>query len=157
VRRKIWIRLGIAGAVLVGLFFISLAVQSAMAKRPTNLGIVEGRLRACPATPNCVCTHDGDEQHQIEPLTFAGTSEAAIAKLKAVIEATPRTKIVTAESHYLHVEFTTLVMRFVDDVEFMVDPEHKTIHFRSASRVGYSDLSVNRRRMETIRRAFDEP
>jgi len=157
VSRKIWIRLAIVVAVLVGLFFISLAVQSAMAKRPTNLGTVDGRLRTCPATPNCVCTHDGDEQHTIEPLAFTGTSEAAIARLKAVIEAMPRTKIVTAEGHYLHVEFTTLVMRFVDDVEFLVDPANQTIHFRSASRVGYSDLGVNRRRMEAIRRAFNEP
>ena len=51
---------------------------------------------------------------------------------------------------YLHYEFTSLLLRFVDDVEFLFDEATKTVHFRSASRTGYSDLGVNRRRMEQM-------
>jgi len=52
---------------------------------------------------------------------------------------------------YLHYEATSLLLRFVDDVEFLLDDETKTIHFRSASRTGYGDLGVNRKRMEQVR------
>jgi uncharacterized protein (DUF1499 family) len=59
--------------------------------------------------------------------------------------------LVEEDEAYLHYEFTSLVLRFVDDVEFLFDDESKTIHFRSASRTGYGDLGVNRKRMEQVR------
>jgi uncharacterized protein (DUF1499 family) len=73
------------------------------------------------------------------------------AALKAVIPALPRTKLIEDEELYLHYEFRSLLLRFVDDVEFLFDEKAKIIHFRSASRVGYGDFGVNRRRMEDIR------
>ncbi len=88
------------------------------------------------------------------PLHFAGPSEQAIGRLKAILAAMPRTKIITATGEYLHAECTSPIFRFVDDVEFLVDPASRTIHFRSASRVGYSDFGVNRKRMEAISRQF---
>lgn len=75
--------------------------------------------------------------------------------LKGIVANLPRAKLVEEDETYLHYEFTSLLLRFVDDVEFVFDDETKTIHFRSASRTGYSDLGVNRRRMEEIR-AFAE-
>jgi uncharacterized protein (DUF1499 family) len=75
----------------------------------------------------------------------------AMAFLKTMIAGLPRTKLVEEDDTYLHYEFTSLLLRFVDDVEFLFDDETKTIHFRSASRTGYGDLGVNRRRMEDIR------
>ena len=71
--------------------------------------------------------------------------------LKGVIAGLSRTKLVQEADTYLHYEFTSLLLRFVDDVEFLFDDETKTIHFRSASRTGYGDFGVNRRRMEDIR------
>jgi uncharacterized protein (DUF1499 family) len=71
--------------------------------------------------------------------------------LKAVIAGLPRTKLVEEDEAYLHYEFTSLLLRFVDDVEFLFDDDAKRIHFRSASRTGYGDFGVNRRRMEDIR------
>jgi uncharacterized protein (DUF1499 family) len=68
----------------------------------------------------------------------------------------PRTRILTVTDTYLHAECATLLFRFLDDVELLLDREAKVIHFRSSSRVGHGDLGVNRRRMEGIRRAFDE-
>jgi uncharacterized protein (DUF1499 family) len=124
------------------------------AGRPDNLGVTDGKLRPCPPSPNCVCTQAEDELHRTEPLTFADSPDAAMARLKTVVLLQPRVRIVTATDTYLYAEFTTALLRFVDDVEFYVDAGQKVIHFRSASRIGYSDLGANRKRMETIRRAF---
>ena len=77
-------------------------------------------------------------------------------RIKELVEEMPRTKIVTVEDNYLHAEFRSSVFRFVDDVEFLIDPKERAIHFRSASRVGYSDFGVNRRRMEQIEKGFGE-
>jgi len=79
--------------------------------------------------------------------SLAGAQEA----LKTLVSHLPRTTLVEEAEGYLHYEFTSLLLRFVDDVEFVFDEETKLIQFRSASRTGYSDLGVNRRRMEEIR------
>jgi uncharacterized protein (DUF1499 family) len=71
--------------------------------------------------------------------------------LKTVLTTLPRTKLVDEDESYLHYEFTSLLLRFVDDVEFLFDEATKTIHFRSASRLGHSDFGVNRKRMEQMR------
>jgi uncharacterized protein (DUF1499 family) len=92
----------------------------------------------------------------MEPISFDGSSEEAIQRMKTVIEAEPRTKIVTKGPDYLHAEFASALFRFVDDVEFYVDEENNVIHFRSASRAGYSDLGVNRKRMSAIRTKFEQ-
>lgn len=110
-------------------------------------------LPACPDSPNCVSTQ-GSGKHAIAPIVFSGTPGDARAKLLSILRAMPRTKIVAADGMTVRAEFTTRLFRFVDDAVFVVDGESKTIHFRSASRVGYSDLGVNRRRMETIRKLF---
>src|SRR5262245_10068379 len=130
------------------------AILSATAKRPTNLGVVGGRLAACPDTPNCVSTQATDAVHRLEPIRFDGEAQEAFARLKAAIGSIPRMRIVTEGDDYLHAEATSRIFRFVDDVEFFVDRAAKVIHFRSASRVGRSDLGVNRARMEQIRTAF---
>lgn len=122
--------------------------------RPGNLGAVDGRLKSCPESPNCVCSFDTDREHGIPPLTFSDSPEAAMERLRQTVKATPRTRFVVDDAGYLHVEFRSLILRFVDDVEFLIDAESRVIHVRSASRLGYSDLGVNRRRIEAIRKAF---
>ena len=125
--------------------------------RPTNLGIQEsGQLAACPSSPNCVNSQSQDAQHKIEPLTYDSTPTQALAELKTVIESMERTKIITETDNYLYAEFTSKLMGFVDDVEFLVDNSAKVIHVRSASRLGQSDLGVNRQRIETIRAKLNE-
>lgn len=122
--------------------------------RPDSLGVKNGQLLACPGTPNCVSSQSTDPKSQIAPLTFADSPQQAIARLKTVIEAQPRTKLITAEGNYLYAEFTSALMGFVDDVEFYLDEAANVIHVRSASRLGQSDLGVNRKRVETIRSQF---
>jgi uncharacterized protein (DUF1499 family) len=67
-----------------------------------------------------------------------------------------RTELIQEEDVYLHYEVTSLLARFVDDVEIVFDDATKSIHFRSAARTGYYDFGVNRRRMEEVRRRLDD-
>lgn len=111
----------------------------------------ERTLSACPASPNCVSTQAMDEQHAIAPIRYSKARAEAKEALKAAITRLPRVKLVEEDAAYLHYEFTSLLLRFVDDVEFFFEEATKTLHFRSASRMGYSDLGVNRQRMEQVR------
>jgi len=120
-------------------------------QRPTNLGVHDGRLISCPASPNCVCSHDSDAQHAIAPLSYSGTPAEAMHTLKEIIQSLERTAIITETDTYLYAEFTSKLMGYVDDVEFYLDPTGAVIQVRSASRLGKSDLGVNRQRIELIR------
>jgi uncharacterized protein (DUF1499 family) len=113
-------------------------------------------LPPCPASPNCVSTQAQDEGHSIAPFRYRKSRAEAKEVLKAAIRSLPRSKLVQEDESYLHYEFTSLLLRFVDDVEFLFDDEAKAIHFRSASRTGYGDLGVNRARMEQVRALVGE-
>jgi uncharacterized protein (DUF1499 family) len=141
-------------AIVILAPIVLMYVLSFSAGRPANLGVKDGKLAACPSSPNCVSTQADDEGHKIEPITFTGSKADAMTKLKQAIATLPRTHIVTETADYLHVECTSLMVRFVDDVEFWIDEANHVIHFRSASRVGHGDLGVNRARMEAIRTAL---
>lgn len=111
-------------------------------------------LLPCPKSPNCVSSLSEDESHYVKPLAYEVTVEKAKQKLIGVISSMKRSEIVTAEDNYLHATFFSFLFRFVDDVEFYFDDDRKIIHVRSASRTGYSDLGVNRKRVEEIRKRF---
>jgi uncharacterized protein (DUF1499 family) len=124
--------------------------------RPTNLGAARGKLAPCPDSPNCVCSQEpAVSSHYIAPLAFKSSPAAALGKLKTALGRMKRVTVVEASDDYVYAEFRTAVLRFVDDVEFVIDPGTKLIHVRSASRVGRSDLGVNRRRVEEIRARFE--
>lgn len=110
-------------------------------------------LSPCPSSPNCVSTlaPAEDSRHAIAPYRYRKSRVEAKEALKAAIATLPRTKLVEEEEEYLHYEFTSRLLRFIDDVEFVFDDVSKTIHFRSASRIGYGDYGANRDRMEHIR------
>lgn len=109
------------------------------------------RLHQCPDRPNCVSTQATDGRHAIAPLQYTKSQTDAKETLKVLIATFPRAKLVEEDEAYLHYEFTSLLLRFVDDVEFIFDDAKKTVHFYSASRTGFSDLGVNRKRMEQVR------
>jgi uncharacterized protein (DUF1499 family) len=113
------------------------------------------RLAPCPSSPNCVSSQATDDAHRVAPIAFRGDPAAALRRLRAVIEAMPRTRVVEMTDSRLRAEFRSWLFRFVDDVDAIVDPRTGTIEVRSASRVGYSDLGVNRKRVEEIRAAFE--
>ena len=117
-------------------------------------GMSSDRLSPCPESPNCVSSLSEDKSHHVEALTYNTTLEEAREKLISVINSMERSEIVTAETNYIHATYKSSLFRFVDDVEFSFDDQEKIIDVRSASRTGYSDLGVNRRRIEEIRQRF---
>ena len=143
-----------AFVALALLVIVVLAVYARTATRPSNLGVENGSLAACPDSPNCVSSRAKRESQQIAPFTYSGKTVVAMSRLREIVEAFPRARIVTQQGEYMHVEFTSAVFRFVDDAEFLNDPAESVIHIRSASRVGHSDLGANRRRVEQIRKCF---
>jgi uncharacterized protein (DUF1499 family) len=125
-------------------------------KRPTDLGVSNGRLKPAPQSPNAVSSQADDVQHRIAPLTYRTTAAQARTALVKIIEGTPRTKIITQSADYLYAEYESALFGFVDDVELHFEPGSKVIQVRSASRVGHSDFGVNRARIEDIRRRLLE-
>ncbi|WP_339409784.1 DUF1499 domain-containing protein [Pseudomonas sp. EA_35y_Pfl2_R5] len=121
---------------------------------PDNLGIREGRLASCPDSPNCVNSQASDARHAIEPLPLQGTAEQTQAHLKALLSEEPRVNLVEETPGYLRAEFTSKLMRFVDDVEFLIGAA--AVDVRSASRMGHSDFDVNRERIEHLRQRLAE-
>ena len=126
-------------------------------KRQGSLtGVKDGKLAECPNKPNCVSSMTKDDSHFIEPFKYSGDIKKAKAVLIETINSHERAKIISDSDNYIHAEFTSRIMRFVDDVEFLFDDAAKTIHVRSASRVGYSDMGVNRKRIEALRKTYSE-
>ncbi|MCA9472637.1 MAG: DUF1499 domain-containing protein [Nitrospirales bacterium] len=111
-------------------------------------------LKPCPDSPNCVSSHSHDPRHHIEPLAFSGTIDEAKEKLRTILERQFQAHITTDHDFYLHGEVTSPWFRFIDDIEFLFDAERHLIHVRSASRTGYWDLGVNRKRIERLRKQF---
>lgn len=145
-------------AIAAGAVAAVLAVRmvNRFARPPIGLGLEQGRLRGCPDSPNCVGSENCDAAHEIGPLAFAGNAEQTMARLKDLLAARSDARLAEENANYLRYEFRSRVCGFVDDVEFRFDATAGVVHVRSASRVGYSDLGVNRRRVEDIRRALAE-
>jgi uncharacterized protein (DUF1499 family) len=142
-------------ATFYGSMLAGMMLAGCSAPMPKNLGVHAGRLTPCPSSPNCVCSQDHDKQHAIAPFAYNGPRPAAMARLAAAIRGMYGARIVEQTDDYLHAEYTTRWLRFVDDVEFYVPADAGLIQVRSASRVGYSDFGVNRKRVEAIRHRFE--
>ncbi len=138
---------------LVLLIFMVLMLGCSVG-RPAYLGVTHGNLSPCPDSPNCVSSQSPDKSHFIEPIPYEGEQQLVRDCLVEVVQGMKRSKIVTVRDDYIHAEFTSAFFRFVDDVEFYFDDNTKTIHIRSAARIGYSDFGVNRKRLEEIRSLF---
>ena len=151
-RRRIALRLGRAGLIVVGV----LALLSMTDSAPHPLGLTGGKLAPCPDSPNCVSSTASDPRHAIVGFALDRSPGAAKEELKQAIARLPRAKLISESDNYLRFEFRSFLFRFVDDVEFHLDQTTKTIQIRSASRVGHSDFGVNRRRVEAIRALLPE-
>lgn len=144
-------RWGWAGLVIVGL-------TACGGRMPDDLGPRGAGLAGCPDSPNCVSSAatESDAQHAITAFAIRGDAREAWAALVESVEAMPRTEIVRNERGYLHAVQTSRLMRYRDDFEFLLDASAGRIRVRSASRVGYGDMGVNRERIERIRAALAE-
>jgi uncharacterized protein (DUF1499 family) len=127
-------------------------------KAPTDLGVPGGKLKAPALTPNSVSSQadlwPNNAQRgyaKIAPLAAAGSAEATMTKLKAIVSAMPGAEVINASDGYLYATFTTQLLKFTDDVEFWWDDSAAVVQVRSASRLGRKDFGVNRARVEAIR------
>ena len=146
------IRLLISSSKVPLLIILLAATLSACSgERPADLGVRDGRLKSCPPTPNCVSSNlTEDADHLVQPLLFSAAPADVMARVRKVVTSRDRARIITENDHYLYAEFESLVFGFVDDVEFFLEAKTGTLHVRSASRIGHSDLGVNRERIEEI-------
>ena len=138
----------LAIALIVGrLLFLSLTSSS------PDVKLVNGSLRPCPQTPNCVSSEEqGDSKSS--PLSYNSTTEKAWQKLRMAIKQSGGV-VKRDDNSYLWAIYTSTVFRFVDDMEFRLVPENNIIHVRSGSRIGHSDLGVNRKNVEKLRKQFN--
>jgi uncharacterized protein (DUF1499 family) len=155
-----WVLVIIALVVLTGL----LAGQLGLLKGtpPTDLGVHGGKLKPPSKTPNSVSSqaslypdHPQRTYADIAPLPLRGDANATLDRIAAIIESMEGGKIIRREPGYIYAQFTTRLMKYVDDAEFWYDPSAEVIQVRSASRLGSSDLGVNRKRIESIRQKLD--
>ena len=117
-------------------------------RRPDYLGVKDGRLARPKRTPNCVSSQadPADREHYISPVEFKGSA----FELRKAVESMPGATVIEEKADYLYAEYRTPLLRFVDDVEFLL--AEGVIHVRSASRLGRRDFGVNRKRIETLRK-----
>ncbi len=134
-------------------------------KRPTDLGVREGRLKAPSKTDNSVSSQArlwpepaSHPSAHIDPLPLVKRdAKATMTKLKAILAVMPGITVVTARNDYLHAECQTRLLKFIDDLELWIDRKGGVVQVRSASRIGRKDFGTNRKRVETIRARLAAP
>lgn len=145
------------------IFFIIIAIVTLLIifmfiknnNMPRNIGVNKGSLAPMPNKPNAVSSQTDIMEKRVEPLKFIGDSDNSKKLIIESINQFKNMKIIKNEKNYLYVVFATDKMKYKDDVEFYFDEDKKIIHFRSASRVGYSDMGVNKKRYEEIKKLYE--
>jgi len=136
---------------IVVCLFCFIPLFSCTGKRPSSLGPSDAGLSPCPSSPNCVTSDATGVAHRVEPFALSASPEYSWQIIREAVAALPRTTVVKETANYLHAECTSALFGFVDDLELHLRPSDNMVTIRSASRLGYSDLGVNRRRVEELR------
>jgi uncharacterized protein (DUF1499 family) len=157
--RRATLRWGVISALalvtILGSVFLGAQMGLLTGKRPAKLGLHQGQLApVSKSSQNAVSSFAQNDYSKIAPLAAAKEPRAVFARLNQAIKASNGAKIITEDANYIYAEFTTPLLKFVDDVEFLLDEGNGVIHVRSASRLGIKDLGVNRKRIETLRQAI---
>ncbi|WP_181186105.1 DUF1499 domain-containing protein [Alkalicoccus urumqiensis] len=117
---------------------------------PADVGRPGGPLAPVPSTPNAVSSL-ADDDHYIEPFPMQGDEQESIRTLRRVLRRMPECRLMTVTDWYIHAVFHSKTMRYKDDVEFLINKDAGHIDVRSAARMGYSDMGVNRKRIDRLR------
>jgi len=137
--------------VLIVLFLL---MYSKNTQSPANLGVKHGKLAPLSNKPNCVSTQTTIGEKKVIPLPFKENLVKSREEILNIIKSFPNTSIIEMKDDYIYVLFTSSTMKYNDDVEFYFDINDKVIHFRSAARVGYSDMGTNRKRYNNIKNMY---
>ena len=129
----------ILALVLFLIFRFSMLGKKSQSMNPL-LGIENGKLRPCGPKPNC-----------------ASGSFPAVDKnlLIEAVKEIKNAKVIIISENYLHATITSSLFGFVDDLEFYFPPGEPVIYYRSASRVGHSDLGQNQKRINQLTRRLN--
>jgi uncharacterized protein (DUF1499 family) len=138
----------------IGVLIIMGLLSGCAGKPPEKRGLDEGNLLACPDKPNCVSTAIESSARYVAPFEYSGKREDAIATMVQIVSEMGNTTIQEEDDGYFWVECSSRMFGFIDDLEIYFPAEKKLVYIRSASRLGYSDFGVNRRRVEKIREHF---
>ncbi len=147
----------ILSSVVVCFSLLLLFVIGKYSQKGHAPGRVNAGLSKCPTKPNCVCSEYIDDiDHYIHPIKNSHKADIIdISKVSVIIEEMGG-EIHDESDQYIAATFTSRIFGFTDDFEIRVDQAHKVIHFRSASRVGYNDAGVNRKRVELFKKLFTQ-
>lgn len=125
-------------------------LASCQGNPPNTLGVHDSKFKKCNDKPNCISTFSNlDSPHYMEPIKYQEPKNLAVKKILKIIKLNGNSKIIKNENDYLLVEVTSDIFKFVDDLEFYFGIPGK-IHMKSASRIGHSDLGVNKKRLGEI-------
>ncbi len=147
----------IAVLVLLGVTYFAWLAYKSQHPSPGEFpaGLQNNQLSPCPASPNCINTeYAEDSEHYIAAIAYQNKSTDDIIQLLQQTIAVSGGRITMHKGHYIAATYTTRLFRYVDDVEFRIDPQQQLIHIRSASRQGHSDLGANRKRAQSIKQVF---
>jgi uncharacterized protein (DUF1499 family) len=139
--------------IAMGVIVVYMVVKNNLT--PKNLGVNNGKLSKMPNKPNAVSSQTNEKDKQIEAMEFKVNLAASKERIIKAIETYGNAKIITNENNYIYAVFTTGKMKYHDDVEFYFDESEKLIHVRSASRIGYSDMGLNRERYNKLREIYN--
>ncbi len=147
---------------IVALLLIAGQIGLLSGKQPSNIGVQNDRLKPPSKTRNSISSqaylhadHIQLQYASIEPLPFKNNNAAnSIQALISILKSMPGVTIIDAKPDYIYAQSQTKVLKFVDDVEFWVNPAKNVIDVRSASRLGREDFGVNRKRIEDIRAKY---
>ena len=147
--------------ILTGLAIIVVAIVGYMAWQngqvPAHVGLKDGKFSPLPSSPNAVSSQTEETERKVAPLPVKGDAAATREAIKQTLNALETSEthaIVTEDDTYMHVVFTTPTVGYHDDVEFLIDTDAGLVHYRSQSRVGYSDRGANRIRYDAFAMAY---
>lgn len=133
---------------IIGLLALIMVVKNSQI--PGGLGVSQGKLAPMPKSPNAVSSQSEDPAKRVDPIPFNGDLKESYSWIRKGLEEYGNMEILKEDEDYIHVVNTTEAMKYKDDLEFYFDREAALIHFRSASRIGYSDGGLNRKRYEKL-------
>ena len=141
--------------ILLTLFFASFIILGFISRSGKPVGLIQGKLSKCPDKPNCFCSeYKNSKSHYIDPVSVPeGITSETISIIKSALTESGGT-IVTENSDYIAAVFSSKLFGFIDDLEIRFDYGKNIIHMRSASRVGYGDMGINRKRIDLIKNLF---
>jgi len=142
--------------VRIVILLVAIVAMGCGGRMPEEIGVNDGMFAPCPDKPNCVSSFAADADHHVDAIAIIGMPSAAWKGLQSLLGAESNVEVVASENGYLHAVYTSNLMRYRDDLEFFLREGENEIAIRSASRVGHSDMGVNRERVESIRSRLAE-